>query len=223
MCGRFSLTKEELELEKRFNAKFYSNDLVKRYNVAPSQLALVLTDEKPHEFQFYKWGLIPSWASEPAIGYKMINARSETITEKPAFKNLFRKKRCMVISDGFYEWKQLTSKQKQPYRIGLKNDELFAFAGLWDSWTDKQTGEIIPTVTIITVHANTLVHSIHDRMPVILKQENEMDWLNKSTDEKTLLNLLSPYPENEMKAYPVSGQINSPKNDTAELIVEVPL
>ncbi len=223
MCGRFSLTKEEIELEKRFNAKFYSNELVKRYNVAPSQLALVLTDEKPNDFQFFKWGLIPSWANEASIGYKMINARAETISEKPAFKNLLKKRRCLIISDGFYEWKQLTAKQKQPYRIGLKNDELFAFAGLWDSWTDKQTGEIIYTVTIITVHANTLVHPIHDRMPVILNRENENQWLNKSNDEKTLISFLQPYPENDMKAYPVSQLVNSPKNDNPELIAEIPL
>ncbi|MDQ3051928.1 MAG: SOS response-associated peptidase [Bacteroidota bacterium] len=221
MCGRFSLTKEELEIEKRFNAKFYSNDLVKRYNVAPSQLALVLTDEKPNELQLYKWGLIPSWAKESSMGYKMINAKSETIFEKPSFRNLIRKRRCLVISDGFYEWKLLTGKLKQPYRIGLKGDELFAFAGLWDDWTDKETGELIPTFTIITTEANPLVLPVHDRMPVVLPRNAEATWLSLQTKDNEIKELLKPYPDTEMKAYPVSGLVNSPKNDCEDLILEI--
>ncbi len=220
MCGRFSLTKEELEIEKRFNAKFYSNDLVKRYNVAPSQLTLVITDEKPRELQLYKWGLIPSWAKEPAIGYKMINAKSETLFEKPSFRNIIRKRRCLVISDGFYEWKHLAGKLKQPYRIGLKGDELFAFAGLWDTWTDKDTGEVMPTFSIITTAANQLVHPIHDRMPVLLHQQAETAWLSPDLTENAIRELLQPYPDTEMKAYPVSGMVNSPKNDCEDLIIE---
>jgi putative SOS response-associated peptidase YedK len=221
MCGRFSLTKEELEIEKRFNAKFYSNDLVKRYNVAPSQLALVLTDEKPYELQLYKWGLIPSWAKEAAIGYKMINAKAETIFEKPSFRNLIRKRRCLVISDGFYEWKPLAGKHKQPYRIGLKGDDLFAFAGLWDTWTDKDTGEIVPTFTIITTDANSLVNPIHDRMPVLLHREDEAKWLSKKLSDSEIVALLKTFPAMEMKAYPVSELVNSPKNDTEDLIARV--
>ena len=218
MCGRFSLTKEELEIEKRFNAKFYSNDLVKRYNVAPSQLALVMTDEKPGELQFLKWGLIPSWAKEPSIGYKMINAKSETVFEKPSFKNLIRKRRCLVISDGFYEWKPLMGKRKQPYRIGLKEEDLFAFAGLWDTWTDLESGEMIPTFTILTTNANPLVQPIHDRMPVLLHREDEAKWLDNNTSESDIAALLKSFPESEMKAYPVSELVNSPKNDSPEVI-----
>ena len=111
MCGRFSLTKEEREIEKRFQARFYSNDLVKRYNVAPGQLALIITGEKPGELQLFKWGLIPSWAKDASLAYKMINARVETLTEKPSFKNLVKRRRCLVISDGFYEWKKISEKQ----------------------------------------------------------------------------------------------------------------
>jgi len=218
MCGRFSLTKEELEIEKRFNAKFYSNDLVKRYNVAPSQLALIISDEKPQELQLYKWGLIPSWAKESAIGYKMINAKSETIFEKPSFRNLIRKRRCLVISDGFYEWKLLDGKQKQPYRIGLKGDDLFAFAGLWDTWNDKETGEIVPTFTIITTDANSLVHPIHNRMPVLLQRNDESRWLNDKLTDEEIVGMLKSFPATEMKAYPVSAMVNSPKNDSEELI-----
>jgi len=221
MCGRFSLTKEELEIEKRFNAKFYSNDLVKRYNVAPSQLALVMTDDKPEELQLFKWGLIPSWSREAAIGYKMINAKSETIFEKPSFRNLIRRKRCLVISDGFYEWKPLEAKKKQPFRIGLKKDELFAFAGLWDVWTDKLTGELVPSFTIITTEANALVHDIHDRMPVILNRENETKWLSNTLRDEEIKLLLTPYPESEMKSYPVSTLVNSPINDSETLIFPI--
>ncbi len=221
MCGRFSLTKEELEIEKRFNAKFYSNDLVKRYNVAPSQLALVLTDDKPYELQMFRWGLIPSWAKEASIGNKMINAKSETVFEKPSFRNLIKKRRCLVISDGFYEWKPLPSKHKQPYRIGLKGDELFAFAGLWDIWIDKSSGEMIPTFTIITIAANQLVNPIHDRMPVILNKEDESKWLSANVDAKAINEMLQTYPESEMKAYPVSELVNSPRNDSEEIIAQI--
>ena len=221
MCGRFSLTKEEIEIEKRFNAKFYSNDLIKRYNVAPSQLALVLTDEKPHELQMYKWGLIPSWAKEASIGYKMINAKSETLFEKPSFRNLIKNRRCMVISDGFYEWKPLASKHKQPYRIGLKGDELFAFAGLWDSWVDKETGEIIHSFTIITIEANTLVAPIHNRMPVILKRDDEEKWISKNSDKDVITKLLQSFPSEKMKSYTVSDKVNSPKNDSEDLVEEI--
>ncbi len=221
MCGRFSLTKEELEIEKRFNARFYSNDLVKRYNVAPSQLALVMTDEKPEELQMYKWGLIPSWAKEASIGNKMINAKSETIFEKPSFRNLIKKRRCLVISDGFYEWKPLASKHKQPFRIGLKGDELFAFAGLWDSWTDKESGEMIHSFTIITTNANKLVAPIHDRMPVILEREDEKKWISHNISQDEIVKMLTSYPTEKMKAYPVSEKVNSPRNDSEEVIEEV--
>lgn len=218
MCGRFSLTKEEAEIEKRFNAKFYSNDLVKRYNVAPSQLSLVITDEKPRELQLFKWGLVPSWAKDPAIGHKMINARSETIFEKPSFRNLITKRRCMVISDGFYEWRSLDAKHKQPYRIALKNDELFAFAGLWDSWNDKDSGEILNTFTIITTEANKLVQPVHDRMPVILSEEHEHLWLSKVTGKKEIEELLVPIEAVKLKIYAVSDKVNSPRNDVPDII-----
>ena len=219
MCGRFSLTKEELEIEKRFNAKFYSNDLMKRYNVAPSQLSLVITNEKPGELQLFKWGLIPSWAKDPKIGFMMINAKSETVFEKPAFKSLIRKRRCLVISDGFYEWKVMSAKKKQPFRIGMQDDKLFAFAGLWDAWTDKDSGEIVPTFTILTTDANELVAPIHNRMPVLLRPENESDWLNQKTEDSSLLALLKPFPEAQMKVYPVSELVNSPRNDSPQLIL----
>jgi putative SOS response-associated peptidase YedK len=218
MCGRFSLTKEELEIEKRFQAKFYSNDLVKRYNVAPSQLALVLTLEQPDELQLFRWGLIPSWAKDRTIGNKMINAKSETIHEKPSFKNLIRKKRCLVISDGFYEWQQGPGKTKIPFRICVGSCELFAFAGLYDYWADKETGELIASFTVITTSANQLVAAVHDRMPVILSPSGEKQWLNPESSQEELDKLLQPYPEKEMKLYPISTRVNSPFNDTEDIL-----
>lgn len=221
MCGRFSLTKEEAEIEKRFQAKFYTNDLVKRYNVAPSQLALVMTADEPEKLQLFKWGLIPSWAKDKTIGYKMINARSETVFEKPSFRNLLKRKRCLVISDGFYEWKPLTGKQKQPFRIGLKEWNLFAFAGLWDEWVDKETGELVHTFTILTTAANELVAPVHDRMPVILAPEEEKKWIGKELPTEEIPKLFTPYPQEKMTCYPVSELVNSPVNDRPEIILPV--
>ena len=218
MCGRFSLTKEEAEIEKRFNARFYSNDLVKRYNVAPSQLALVITDKNPSELQLYKWGLIPSWAKDISIGNKIINARSETLREKPSFRNLIKRKRCLVISDGFYEWKKYENGSKTPYRICLKDEGLFSFAGLWDSWTDENTGEIIDSFTIITTSANSKVAPIHDRMPVILEQEEEKIWLNMQTDPVEIDSVLDQFSVDNIKVYQVSKLVNSPVNDNSGIL-----
>jgi putative SOS response-associated peptidase YedK len=218
MCGRFSLTKEEAAIEKRFNAKFYSNDLIKRYNVAPGQLSLVITGEKPEELQLFKWGLVPSWASESKIGYKMINAKSETIFEKPSFRNLIKKRRCLVISDGFYEWKPLAGKHKQPYRILLKDAGLFAFAGLWDAWTDKSTGEIMNTFTVITTDANEQVAPIHDRMPVILHEEDEKKWIGSDLKQEEIAAMLKPIESNLIDVYPVSERVNSPVNDDENIL-----
>jgi len=213
MCGRFSLTKTEAEIEARFGAKFYSNDLIKRYNVAPSQLTLVLTNNNPTEFQFFKWGLIPSWAKDPNIGNRMINARFETLTEKPSFKNLINRKRCLVITDGFYEWRNVGGK-KMPVRITLKDEMLFAMAGLWDEWRDPVSGNTTKSFTVITVPANELITPIHDRMPAILLPASEKKWLGLDPMD----DMLTPYLEEEMKLYPVSDKLNSPSNDSPDLI-----
>jgi putative SOS response-associated peptidase YedK len=218
MCGRFSLTKEEIEIEKRFQARFYSNDLVKRYNVAPTQLALVITCEVPDELKLFRWGLIPFWAKEKSIGNRMINAKSETIHEKPSFKNLIKKKRCLVITDGFYEWQAGTGKTKVPYRICVHDCELFAFAGLYDSWADKETGEVLDTFTILTTQANEFVAPVHDRMPVILQQENERRWLGLSTPMEEINAMLNPFPASEMQMYKVSTLVNSPIHDVPEVL-----
>ncbi len=219
MCGRFSLTQTESDIEARFGAKFYSNDLVKRYNVAPSQLALVITDAKPQELQLFRWGLIPSWAKDGSIGNKMINARSETLREKPSFRTLVRKRRCLVIADGFYEWRPHDQKKKQPVRITLSNNGLFAMAGLWDEWNDPNSGELVDSFTIITAPANDLIRPVHDRMPVILHASDEQKWLSAATIDQDIDRLLDSYPSHEMDLYDVSEKVNSPLNDTPDLIL----
>jgi len=221
MCGRFSLTKEELEIEKRFQAKFYFNDLVKRYNVAPTQLALVITCEEPEKLQLFHWGLIPFWAKDRSIGNKMINAKSETVHEKPSFRNLINKKRCLVISDGFYEWQSGSGKTKIPFRICVEGCILFAFAGLYDTWTDKETGEIINSFTILTTSANEKVAVVHDRMPVILNADDEQPWLNKNTSKNDIDQLLKTLPSEKINLYQISTLVNSPKNDSPEILEPV--
>lgn len=216
MCGRFSITQQEQILEKRFNSRFYSEVLERRYNIAPTNLCPVITNEDPRYIRLFRWGLIPSWAKDPAIGNTMINARAESITEKPAFRNLFRNKRCLVIADGFFEWKA-EGKNKRPFNIQLKERILFAFAGLWDCRKNEK-GEEIYTFTIITTASNSLIRNVHDRMPVILEQENEAIWLSDESSNNDLLSLLRPYDAEKMELYPVSKLVNSPINDVPQIL-----
>jgi putative SOS response-associated peptidase YedK len=166
-----------------------------------------------------KWGLIPHWAKDPKIGYKMINARVETIGMKPSFKNSFKNKRCIIPADGFYEWwKPSFTKAKVPYFVGLKDHQLFSLAGLYDEWEDD-SGKNIRSFTIITVPANKLISAIHDRMPVILKKEDESDWLDVGiNDQKKLIRMLKPYNSKEMESYQVSSFVNKTDVDRKELI-----
>jgi len=164
----------------------------------------------------YRWGLVPFWAKDHAMGYKMINARSETVREKSSYKGPFRKSRCLVLADGFYEWKKVV-KQKQPYRITLEPERRFYFAGLYSFWKTPE-GYTLPTFTILTTSANELVAPIHDRMPLILQDQEVADWMNPQTEEADLLNMLRPYPAEEMVAYPVHPAVGNPRNDTPELI-----
>ena len=168
-----------------------------------------------------RWGLVPFWAKEASIGYKMINAKSETLAEKPSFRKPFKEKRCLVLADGFYEWEKTDKKNKVPYRFVLKNRQPFAFAGLWDVWKTPE-GDTLLSFTIITTRANELMERIHDRMPVILNEKDEAKWLDpefKDTDK--LSSLLQPYPSEQMVAYKVSTIVNSPKNDTPSCIEPV--
>lgn len=221
MCGRSSITRTEKELEESFGAEFYSEDLERynplpNYNVAPSHILPVILNSDPQHFNPVRWGFIPFWAKDMNIGYKMINARIETAMEKNSFKKAFENKRCLVPSDGFYEWKK-TGKQKQAYRILLKSEALFSFAGLWSRWTSPSGDEIL-SFTIMTQQPNTLVKDIHDRMPVILRKEHEGIWLDDSVSPSELLKLLEPYPAEDMRAYPVSDRVNKPSNNDPDII-----
>jgi len=219
MCGRFTLTKKQKEVADRFNAKIEGmiNDI---FNAAPTQELPVITDANPAKIAFYKWGLVPSWSKDENSGSKLINARAETLREKPTFRKLIETQRCLIPADGFYEWKQ-TPNGKQPFRIMLSNNDLFAFAGLWDKW-QSPSGLLVYTFTIITTEPNNLVKNIHNRMPVILEKENETDWLNPNLQSKQADNLLKPYPAKKMRAYPVSKAVNNVANNSPDLLLEVP-
>ena len=221
MCGRFSLAVDYTALEEKFHFTF-PDDWNPRYNIAPSQSILTVTQKENRRVgQPMRWGLVPFWAKDMKIGYKMINARAETLAEKPSYKHPFRKQRCLIPADGFYEWKKI-GQTKQPYRFQLKSGEPFAFAGLWDQW--KQGNDILYSCTIITTHPNSLVGEVHNRMPVILREDDYETWLDpEMTDLYSLQSLLAPYPEEKMEVYPVSQRVNSPKNDDPSLIEPVDL
>lgn len=224
MCGRFTLTATIDEIIDRFDIQSFSEEenYLPSYNIAPSQSVLaVINDGKSNRMGFLKWGLVPPWAKDTSIGYKMINARAETITEKPSFRKAFQKKRCLVIADSFYEWKRHNDKTKTPMRIKLKSNELFAMAGIWEGW-QAPDGKILHSCTVITTTPNELMKDIHDRMPVILKREDEPIWLDPNISEKNVLNqLLVPYDNSLMETYEVSSLVNSPKNNSIELIQKI--
>jgi putative SOS response-associated peptidase YedK len=187
-----------------------------RYNAAPSQALPVITSKQPEAIQYYNWGLLPFWAKDEKSIKRSINARAETITEKPSFHNLLKSKRCLIPADGFFEW-QVTPKGKVPHRIMLENEHIFSFAGLYDDWLDQLTGELLHTFTIITTDANDTVKPIHTRMPVILSPEAEELWLDQHEPQDELLSLLVPF-NGAMKAYKVSDLVNSPVNNISQVL-----
>jgi len=216
MCGRFSFSPLAKIIEDRFDVRVDSTRYKPRYNSAPSQDLAVIPNINPGELSFYRWGLIPFWAKDKNIGNKMINAKAETIAEKLSFKNSLKRKRCLVLSDGFYEWKTISPKEKKPYRITFRDNGLFAMAGIWDSWKNEE-GNLINSFAIITTTPNKLMENIHTRMPVILDRKDEKSWL--ISDNLVLLkSLLKPYPDEEMTAFPVSKLVNSPANDSPEVL-----
>jgi len=216
MCGRYSLTKPIKTLKEHFQAIVVALEHDKRYNIAPSQsVPVVLAGKEGREIHTLKWGLIPSWAKDPAMGNRLINARAETIEEKPSFRSSFRKRRCLVPADGFYEW-QVRGKEKFPQYIRMRTDGLFAFAGLWSEWDSGR--EILRTFTIITTAANRELESIHHRMPVILPPEQYGDWLASETGPDRLKQMLNPLENGLLDHYEISKTVNSPKNDSEECI-----
>ena len=222
MCGRFALTVDPVDLQDSFPDFIFPTQYAARYNIAPTQPILALPNDGSKEAGFFIWGLIPSWAKDPTIGSRMINARAETLAEKPSFRSAYQYHRCLIFSSGFYEWQaQPGVKTKIPHFIHLKTGAPFAFAGLWEKW-EAPDGSTIHSATIITTEPNELMGKIHNRMPVILPHDAYTQWLDSSPKQPpSLQQLLVPYPAGEMEAYPVSTLVNSPAYDHPECIAPV--
>lgn len=218
MCGRFTLIEDIVKIAARFDAEPMVSDWKPRYNIAPAQNVLaVIADQGKRKLVEMAFGFIPHWAKDKKTGYTMINAKAETLSQKPSFRQSYRHKRCLIPADGFYEWQQ-TDTGKLPYRFTLKGSPLFAFAGIWDTWIDTD-GKANDSLAIITTDANVLARQLHDRMPVILHQNDEAIWLNTSiTQPEQLQSLLIPYLDDEMEMYRVSPIVNSWRHDNPDCI-----
>ncbi|SFG78818.1 Putative SOS response-associated peptidase YedK [Halopelagius inordinatus] len=230
MCGRYSLFTPTDELASRFDAE-PAQSFERRYNCAPGQELPVITDDAPGEFRLQKWGLVPEWADDRSVGRNLINARAETVRDKPSFREAFERRRCLVVADGFYEW-AVRDGEKRPYRVAFEDDRPFAMAGLWERWRPDgtQTGlnqfsaggrpdaepDVLETFTVITTEPNDVVADLHDRMAVVLAPDEESTWLDGDSDEAA--SLLDTHPGSEMHAYPVSTRVNDPTNDGPDLV-----
>lgn len=218
MCGRFSLGVSTDDLREEFGIVEGSLDWAPRYNIAPTQdVAVVVAGERGPRLGVLRWGLVPHWADDPAIGNRLINARAESVADKPSFRDAFRTRRCLILADGFYEW-QRTGKgnAKVPVYIRLPDGRPFAFAGLWERWRPRH-GDPLHTCAIITTDAAPSIRSIHNRMPVILRPDERQQWIDPHAAPETLLGLLHPY-AGVLDAYPVSPVVNSPENDGPECV-----
>jgi putative SOS response-associated peptidase YedK len=213
MCGRFTVNVPTAGAALAFGVRETIRPVSPSFNVAPGMSVPVVVDEgSGRRLDSFRWGLVPSWAKDLAVGYKMINARAETLAEKPAFRRAFRGRRCLILADGFYEWKA-EGGHKRPYYIRMKDSSLFAFAGLWEVWTPPE-GEPVRSCAIVTTEANEFMKALHHRMPVILPAEAQGPWLDpKNHDLESLKALLLPLPEGALTAHPVSTEVNSPRND----------
>ena len=217
MCGRFTITLEPADLQEELDLGEFPEDFIPRYNVAPTQPVATVRDPVRKNVEWMRWGLIPFWAKDPSIGVKMINARAETLEEKPSFREAFNSRRCLLLADGFYEWQKGTGKERSiPHYFHLAKSKPFFFAGLWDSWKDAQ-GNPLTSCTIITCPANDLVGSIHERMPVILDASTAWNWL-KPDSRNDLKQMLHPYPTEQMTSYIVGTGVNSPAAESAALV-----
>jgi putative SOS response-associated peptidase YedK len=215
MCGRYTLSTPAGRLAEEFQLDDGAVDLTPSYNVAPTQeVAAVLEEDGKRRLEMLRWGLVPSWADDPEIGARMINARSETAPEKPSFRRAFRSKRCLIPADGFYEWKREPG-GKQPYYFHMHDGRPFAFAGLWEHW---EKGGSLLSCAILTTRANSVLEGIHDRMPVILPPGSYDAWLDPDADKEQLIDLMSPYPGDDLETYQVSRFVNSPRNNDERCI-----
>ena len=219
MCGRYTLKSSGRQVAEAFGLAEFP-ELPERYNIAPTQSVPVVLDDGGRRLEMLHWGLIPSWADDPFIGSRMINARAETVAEKPSFRSAFKRRRCLVVADGFYEWKKFDG-GKQPHYLRLKDSGPFGFAGLWESWS-MEGGEEIISCTIITTEPNEVAAEVHNRMPVILPPDVYDAWLDPGNDDREeLLAMLAPYAAEEMEAYAVSRSVNRPANDYPEVLQSV--
>ncbi|WP_223648444.1 SOS response-associated peptidase [Hymenobacter psoromatis] len=217
MCGRYTVITPASALARRFAAQEAPTP-APNFNAAPSQALPIITNAAPGQIQLVRWGLVPAWSRDPASGPKPINARAETLAEKPSFRQLLARRRCLVLADSFYEW-QATERGKVPHRILLQNEEPFAFAGLWDEWVDKASGEVHPTFTIITTEPNELMARLHNRMPVILPgPDAERAWLADDLAPAAHQKLLVPYPTDLMQEYAVTTRVNSPAHNDPDVL-----
>jgi putative SOS response-associated peptidase YedK len=220
VCGRYRRTTSEEELARRYHIQIPpERDLPISWNIAPTQDVLAIRqkpESKQRPLDALRRGLIPNWAKDPKIAYKTINARVETVDTAPSYREAFKKRRCLIPADSFYEWKKVLG-GKIPFSIGMKDDAPFVFAGLWEGWKDPTTDEWLRTCTIITGEPNEFVREIHTRMPVILPEEHHDAWLSGEAGKEILV----PFPANRMKAWPIDARVNSPENNDPEIFVPI--
>ncbi len=216
MCGRFAQRKSPEAIVNRFHVAAIRYTPTPRYNIAPTQMIAAITQTNERALVSLRWGLIPSWAKDTKIGNNLINARAETLEEKPSFRNALRSRRCLIPTDGWFEWKK-EGAAKQPYFFHRKDDELFSFAGLWEEWKSPEN-ELIQSCTIITTEPNELAANYHHRMPVILSESEEAMWLDPATRIPDVVQLLKACPADDLEIYPVSRAVNSPGFDNAEIV-----
>jgi putative SOS response-associated peptidase YedK len=225
MCGRFLASKSPDEVARWFATRNATPNARPRYNVAPSQDVLAVrfdAEAGQRTLDALRWGLVPFWAKDIKIGYSLINAKAETVAEKPAFRDAFTVRRCLIAADGFYEWKKLDAKTRQPYAITMRDRGLFGFAGLWERWKDKASGEIVRSCTIITTTPNEVCAPLHDRMPVIIDPADYGKWLGEEpVDPVHLFGMLRPFPAEQMMSFPVDARVGNVTNDDAALLATV--
>lgn len=216
MCGRFTIMLDADELQETLELNSVPDDWRPRYNVAPTQPVAVVRDANLRQVEWMRWGLIPAWAKDMEIGSRLINARAETITEKPSFRSAFARRRCVLLADGFYEWQRSPDKKAPaaPFFFFRKGHKPFGFAGLWETWRNS-TGEEIHSCTILTTEANETVRPVHQRMPVMLDETNLWNWILPA-EPQVHLAMLQPYPVEKMESYPVSKIVNDPARDVPE-------
>lgn len=220
MCGRFALGVDVTKLKQEFPWLELPENLADSYNIAPTQDVAVVTNTGKPRVEFFRWGLVPFWAKDPSIGNKMINARAETLAEKPSFKHAFKRRRCIIFANGYFEWMKQDDGGKQPVIISLKDHDYFAFAGLWEKWKDKSvdSADNLYTCTIVTTSANEELKQYHHRMPVILRPEHIDEWLEeKEVSPGSLTHVFESFPGEAFSVHTVSKEINNPRNNRREL------